>query len=327
VLETRGKHYKANVSRTISWIYAANGENGGIIHQDFKFGNFGPALDLWWVGRASVVCNPKNGQMACAAFGGGDVTCNIGSEKPIVLTLVEPATSLAFSKSGQFLAASGMNIMTVWDEETNTVVMRIGLNNFGFPGAAQMSFTDDDSRIIVADMSGVQVWDKATSSIVSTIVEGRGAYVNAILVVPNDSVVVCSNRWIRRYDFAGEIVATLAESGGRLCCLSADGGSLAVAGHREITVFDLNSNQPLRTIWFEGATALSLNSDGNQLAAGNSEGHVTLFDTATGHRCWDKNPPGRDRWPWTYPLMFFVGWCVLAWRLSCRSNTQSLTIS
>ena len=40
------KFYKADIARTISWLDALTGDKQGILHQDFKPGNCGPALPL-----------------------------------------------------------------------------------------------------------------------------------------------------------------------------------------------------------------------------------------------------------------------------------------
>ena len=293
--QTPMKHYKQNVSRTISWLNAADAKSGGILHQDFKPGNCGPAFGLWWVGRTSVVCNPANGQLAAADFGGGDFTIDVGAERPVVVTLKQPVSNLAFSKSGRFLAASGISEITVWDNKINAAAMRVDQDNFGFLNAALMAFTDDDTRIVAAGFQGVHVWDIATAMKVSTIIHGSKPSVSAIVVAPDDTLVVCSSQGVQRYDFAGNVVKSFSGRIGCLCAISATGQHLAVGGHDEITVFDLLSNEAVRTIPYEGATALALSSHGDELAVGNSEGRVTLIDTLTGHRRWDNSPAARYR--------------------------------
>src|SRR4029077_20531862 len=45
--ETPLKLYKANVSRTVSVLDVSDGSNGRIVHSDVRFGNQGPAFQLW----------------------------------------------------------------------------------------------------------------------------------------------------------------------------------------------------------------------------------------------------------------------------------------
>src|SRR5262249_32773750 len=154
--------------------------------------------------------------------------------------------------------------------------------NFGFLNAALMAFTDDGSRIFLANSSGLHLWSTAASNKVSTIVDGNQPWINAISLAPNDTVIVCSDHWVRRYGSDGGMVASLAEKRGRLCCVSADGATAVVAGQGDLTIFDLTTNELRRSLLFEGVTALGLSTNGDRLAVGNSEGRVALIDTMTG---------------------------------------------
>lgn len=72
---TPWKLYKANVSRTLSWLDVPDGRRSEIIHQDFAPGNCGTVRRMWHLGRTSALCNPSNDQVAMSAFGGGDGHC------------------------------------------------------------------------------------------------------------------------------------------------------------------------------------------------------------------------------------------------------------
>lgn len=194
------KFYKANVARTVSWLNVADGENRGLIHQDFKPGNSGPAFQLWHVGRTSVLCNPSNDHIAMSAFGGGDVTRNVDTNKPTVVSLQHPACNIAYSKSGRLLAASGMYELTVLNTEDDTVKMRVQANELPFLGASLMSFANDESQLIQVGDSGVHVWDIPTAAHRSTVIQGYEPWINAIAVTPDNNLIVCSNDWVRRYD-------------------------------------------------------------------------------------------------------------------------------
>jgi WD40 repeat protein len=314
------KIYKANVSRTVSWLDVSTGKTGGVIHQDFKAGNCGPAFRLWRVGRISALCNPSNDHVAMSAFGGGDITRYFDVAKPKVVSLKHPAFNLTYSRSGRFLAASGNCELTVLDTENDTVVMRIQANDDPFLGASLMSFTNDDTGIILAGDSGVHAWDIAAATQRSTVIQGREPWIRAIAVAPDDTLVVCSDECVRRYDIGGKAVATLADKGAYLCSIAGDGKRLAVAHDGHVTIYNLDANTALDSLPLGGTTALALSSNGNELAVGDYNGRVKLIDRGTGAQRWSSNPPGRHRWPWTLPGVFLVAWIYVAWRLSRRQK-------
>lgn len=318
--ETPLKHYKANISRTVCWLNISDGQSGRIVHQDFKPGNSGPAFKLWWLGRTSVLSNPSNDQLAMSSFGGGDVVTGIGTSRPTELPLHYEACNIAYSKSGRFLAASGMYQVTVFDSRDNTVVMEIQSEDLAFLGSSLMAFTDDDTRIVVAGFSGIHVWEIAGSKQISTVIQGEEPSVEAIAVAPDDTLIVCSHDWIRRYDLAGRLVATIASRGARLCCVAPNGTSLAAYGDSGVAIYDLILNKSTRTFSNDGATALSLTSDGRMMAVGDFNGDVSLIETKTGRTRWRVNPPARYRWPWTLPAACLGGWAYVAWRLSRRDR-------
>ena len=313
------KLYKANVSRTVSWLNASDGNSDGLIHQDFKSGNRGPALRLWRVGRTSALCNPSNGHVAMSAFGGGDVTRNIDTAKSKVVSPQRPAGNIAYSRTGRFLAASGMYEVTVVDCENDLVAIQVQVDEPTFLGEPLMAFTDDEMCIILAGDTCVHVWDIATATQRSTVIQGLERC-NVIAVAPNDNLVVCSDDWVRRYDFDGNVVANLADKGAYLCSISGNGGRLAIFGDRQLNIYDLNSNNLLRKLSLQGVTALALSSSGDELAVGDYNGCVTLIDTLTGARQWSSSPPGRYRWPWALPGAYLVAWIYVVWRFSRRQR-------
>lgn len=321
------KCYKADVSRTISWLDAC-GEDHGIIQQDFKPGNCGPAFHLWWVGRTSVVPHPSNGHVAICTFGGGDVTCKLDNGKSAAMPLQHPVSNISYSPSGRFFAGSGMDEVIVLDTQDNTIALRVQTFGLPFLSASLMAFTTDETDIVVADSSGVLVWDIVTSTRVSTVIRGGEPRINAIAVAPDNTLIACSDDWVRRYDFAGQVVAAIADHGAHSCCVSTDGNRLAVCGEGQLTVYDLVSNNVLRSLPFQGVTALAISSSGDELAVGDCKGCVTLIDTATGARQWCSNPPSRHRWPWTFPAAFLGGWVIcVAWQLSRRRRVVGDTRS
>lgn len=318
------KLYKADVARTISWLDASTGDKRGILLQDFKPGNCGPAFQFWRVGRTSALCSPSSNQVSMSAFGGGDVACILGIGESKGVPLQHPALNIAYSKSGRFLAASGRDGVTVIDTHDNSTAMLFQASDLSFLGASLMSFTNDDTRIVVAGNYGVHLWEIATTTQRSTVFAASEPTTNAVAVLSDDNVIVSSDEWVRRYDLNGQLVATLAENGGYLCSASRDGTRLAVATDGQLTIYDLRSNKTLRSLPSHGTTALALTSDGDALAVGDYHGCVALIDTATGARRWYAEPPGRYRWPWTIPAAFLVAWAYAVRRLSRRTSSSTM---
>lgn len=290
-VRTPGKAYKADLSRTISWLNASTGGDCGIVHEDFNAGNCGPAFGFWRLGRTSALCNPSNDHIAMSAFGGGDVTLDAETGKPVAISLQHPAYNIAYSNSGRYLAASGADELTVLDTYSGAVAMQVETGDEPFLFASLMSFAHDGTHIVVAGNWGVHVWDIPTSTRISAVIDGPEPWVNDISVVPNDTVIVCSDRWIRRYTFAGELLATLGHTGAYLCCVSADGHTLAVSSEGQLTTYDVSHNRLIRSFSFDGATALAVSSDGDHIAVGDYRGNVTLLDAKTGTRQWLTRPP------------------------------------
>ena len=326
---TPNKGHKANVARTVSWLGVADGSHRGIIHQDFKRGNRGPAWEFWRLGRTSALCNPSNDHVAMLAFGGGDVTCNVDTAQASKVSLTAPALNIAFSRSGRFFAASGHDEVTVVDTKEGTVRMHVQSNGQPFVDGSLMAFTSDESRIVLVGYSGVHVWHIPTSTQRFTVIQELEVPLNAIAVTPDDQVIVCSDKWVRRYDFQGRIVATLADKGAYACSIARDGNRLAVCTRGDLhhhyydgdlRIYDLNSNRMLRSWSGQSAAAVALSSAGEEIAVGDFHGRVALFDTATGERRWYSTPPGRYRWPWTLPAAVFVAWAYVARRLSRRQT-------
>jgi WD40 repeat protein len=314
------KIYKANVSRTISWLDASAGKRLGLIHQSFKSGNCGPAFELWRVGRTSALCSPANDQVAISDFGGGNLTRNVNTARPTVISLQHPALNIAFSRSGRFLAGSGHSGITVLDTENDTVVLHARSDGIPFLDASQMSFTNDESRVVLAGSSGVHVWDLAGGTQVSTLIHTSEPVISRIAVTREDHVVVCSNEWVRLYDLEGKLVDSVSEKGARLCSIARDDDRLAVSDGDGVTVFDLSTGRVVCLLECELVTSLALSSNGHQLADGDYNGRVTLFETSTGTRRWSARPPGRYRMPWTLPGAILAVWFWIAWRLARKKE-------
>jgi WD40 repeat protein len=179
-----------------------------------------------------------------------------------------------------------------------------------------LAFSDDETRIIAGDESGIDIWNADTGVHIATIIEGEELWINAIAVAPNDTLLVCADDWVRRYDFSGNVVSTFPGSKGfHVACVSSDGRHAALIGNGNVTVFDLASGERTNSMLVGSASALAFSPDGRSLAVGDRDGNVSLFDVRTAEREWTTTPPGRYRWAWTLPAPFLVIWCLIVWRV------------
>ncbi len=315
------RSYLADSSRTVSWLDASDGKGLGLIHQDFEPGNLGLGLRFRRYGRTTVLCNPANDGLSMTTFGGGDVILNADSANPTVVSFQYPSLHLASSPSGRLLAASGNYHLTVLDTQDYSVKMRVQANDLSSLRAPLMSFSNDESRIFTVDNYGAYAWDISTAKRLATLIQGDRLSIQAIAVTPEDDLVVCSEEWVRKYGLNGEVLTAIEDKGAALCVMPRAGNLLALYGDDQLRIYDLQSNSMLHMFTYRGVTALAMSSSGDQLAVGDLEGRVALINTSTGERQWHSTPPGRCRWPWTWPATLLLLWvCVAGWLLRRRAR-------
>lgn len=321
----------ADVGRTVSWLNAVDGTNLGIIYQDYRPGVRGLGIRLRGLllpfrqpAQTCVVCNPINDHVALTSDDGREVIVNVDTEEPTRLSVPHEATNLAFSKSGQLLAVSGPNNITLINTEDGTMKSCIRADGSAFIDACLMSFSHDETRLAHAGMFGAYVSSVASGKLLTTVLDTGDRFepgINAIAVAPDDTLVVCSENWVRRYGFVGQRFSAIAENGASFCAVTRDGSKIAIASSTEFKVYDLNSNEIVGSLSAGGISALAISSKGEQIAVGDSVGRVYLFDVATGKREWIADPPGRYRWSRILPMILLAVWGYFVWRFSLPKRT------
>jgi WD40 repeat protein len=192
--------------------------------------------------------------------------------------------------------------------------MQVQANDSGALHASHASFSADEARLVTAGDDGIHVWDVATGKVTTSLIQGPEPSIHAISFVPDDTVVICSDLWVRRYELSGKIHSTLTDSDACYnCSVSRDGQRVAVIDARDIVVYDLAADEPKR-IRMASATTLAFSPDGEALAVGSCDGVVSMIDVSDGSIRWSVSAPGRNRWPWTIPALFLVIWGITAWR-------------
>ena len=321
---TPGKIYKSNLARTVSWVDTLTGAGRGMVHQDFKPGNSGPAFRYWWVGRTSVVCNPTDDRIAFSGFGGGDLTYGAAQTSQTTIPLAQPASNLTISNSGRFLAASGAYHLTVLDTSTLKPALQTQVGDSPlFLGASLLSFNTDDTLLIAVGDDGAQVWDVATATQTATIPIDSESLVRSIAVMPDDSVVICSDSSTKRYDLSGSLLNTINETGGCVCAASRTSNTLAISDGETVRLCDATDGTTKRILSTSGVMSFAVSSDDKYLVTGDYDGNVELYDLLTGTRKWGSTPPGRHRWPWTIPATILGIWCWITYRLSDNPGKTS----
>ena len=319
---TPGKLYTADVSRVVSLLSVADGEIKRVVHRDFRSGNCGPAFKLWRVGRTSAEFNPDTEGVVVHAFGGGDLTryAATDSSQPVTIRLSNRARNIVVSRTGRFIAASGDYFVSIVDGRTNQVIKRIETEDLPFLHASLLAFSHDETRLVVAGLAGIHVWDIQGEAQPSTVVQGPEPWINAIAVAPDDTVLVCTDDGAHVYDFHGTLASTLVDQSacyaGRV---SPDGRAAALVQDRRVLVVDLATGSVSHKLTLGWAPALAFSPDSQKLAVGLRHGRVSMIHLSTGAKFWTATPPGRYRWPWTLPAFLMLVWAFVAWILHRRS--------
>jgi len=314
--------HTANACRTISWLDSASGKLGETIQQDLRRGHLGIPLMFWFISATPALFDP-GGESITAIECGGKIMRAIGSASETVVPTLNRVFNLAYSPSGRFLAASGWGEMAVLDTRRNSVVMRVPAESHPSIDGCLMAFSIDDEIIVTASRTAVHVWDIATSSELSTFLKDSGSRISSISVLPDQTVIVCTDHWVRRFDMAGNTVAEITSERGDTCSAASDGSRLAVCNFMDdtVSIYDLNSNALVYKLPI-GVPTIAMSSDGGLLALGDFRGQVTLIDAASGSTLWTSSPPGRIRWAWPGPAACLAVWCYIARRLAAGPKVR-----
>ncbi len=303
VLNARLKHgSKSDVARTVSIVDASSGVNLDLIRQDFKSKRFDHSLPRHVLRLGSVLCNPSSDHVV---VGGDRLTYQVEAQQPTEFHLTHSAYVIAFSKSGRYLAAGDGVSVTVLDTTNGKTLWR-GEGSKIRGQFTMLSFSNDDSRIILVGRYDLEAWDLFDSSQNSSVIPFKER-INSISVIANDHVVVCTDDWVRRFDAKGQLVAAISDRGARFCSSDRVGSRLATAGADSLSMYDLNSNLILHSIQvYTAPSSLAMSSNGVAVAVGDNDGHVENYDVITGTRQWRATPIGQIRrapWPWAAALL------------------------
>ena len=309
------KFYLGDVARTLS-VLSTNDGTSRLVHQTVAPGNQGPMLHDWFRGPESAQISPLSGKFIANEWTGGGVL-EFSVDSPDVRVLIdsdEPFQGMSVSRSGRYVASTGQFGTVVADAVSGQAVNRLTVSGNSYRlGGPLLSFSSDESHLVVADSHGIRVWDIVKDSELTSI--RCESEVTCLVVTPNDSVVVGTDEGVHQYDLQGNTIKELSNEGCQLSAMSPDGKTIALAGVRHISFINCESEKQV-TYWrLHGTSAIAFSPQGDSLAVGTSSGMLRLFDYPSGELRWKCNPPIRDRYPRTGPVLALALWCFISWHI------------
>lgn len=318
------KIYKANVARTISMLPVADPSRPSVLQQDVRLGNQGTAVTLWYHGRQSAALFADRDAFLVLEFGGGRLAhrSTASTLQPREFkSLIHPVSSIAVSRTGRRVAASGVDHLTIVDIRDDKALLQVPFASLLFLRGALISFSFDDSLVAAAGESAVQVWDLRTARSRTKISIDAGTLVHAISFLPDNSILVCSDLGLRTYNLSGEMIRTYSDADDYYACdVSPDGKLISAVRAGEVELIDVASGERRWCPDLGFAACVAFSPDASLLAVGDTAGAVSVFEVATGQRQWTATAPGRNMWPWTVPALALAIWIVLATSLARRAR-------
>lgn len=308
------RHCFANLSRTISEISGSSGETVQLLHSDFKPGSRGVAKCYWEIGLVRSVPGSPDSQRIYTTFGGGGLTATGVPLNFDLSDLQHNVLHIVRSPNGRYIAACGENRISVIDFRKKQIVCQFVAWDLPFLSSPLAAFNSDESLLVSAGVDSICVLDLQSMQNRTLNLRLDGARVRAIALAGDNSVIVCTNHYARRYDFDGNRIAELMSNDTRLCAMSSDGENFVIADDKDVAVFDLENSVPRLRRQCKHCTALAVTSDGTSVAFSSvDDGRVQMLKVATGEIQWTNSVPGRSHWNRSLPLWLFAAWCVASY--------------
>jgi WD40 repeat protein len=216
-----------------------------------------------------------------------------------LLHQISPAGAIAFSPDGKlFATANGNHTVGLFDSEGSPIALLKGHTDV----VRSVAFSPDGHLLASGSWDKTaRIWDVATHRVVSSI-SAQEEPVNAVAFSPDGKLLATgAGNWstdksgeVRLWDAkTGTLIqpATATARDVKSLAFSPDGRTLAIAcGAAESSVVLLGLNLRAHDVIVEplarlncptGATAVAFSPDGSILAAGQWNGKLSLWDTAT----------------------------------------------
>lgn len=311
--------HRHTLARTLSWLDAETGDTLTVIDQKVVTDRMGAAHDLWKTARPALIWNTDQQRLLAGVSGEHQITSypayNEHPAQSEVISFSYPVDAFALSKSNRRLAAEGWNKLTILDTDTKQIVTEENLTQLLF-GADEIAFLKQDAQIAMVSHGDIVIWDPFYYHAPIATLPFRDS-LSAVQAASDDTLLICSEDWARRYDLTGKVLCTF--QGAKDCevaCYSPNEMHVALASPGRVDLYQTDFGKRINSFQLPGVRSLAISPDGRRLATGDRHGQLTLVDLTTGQIQWSIAPPGHFRWPWTIPLGFLLAWLlavVLLW--------------
>ena len=317
------KMSKTDIKKTLSSIDVASKVPTCTVLHGLNLDTSGFATQMWPKGRRSVASFSGNG-VAIGSFNSNTLLTVSDNSKPTTAVLSHPANYVVAAKSSDLIAVSGGGKFTVLDAKSKNEKLGGTRPNKVFLWSTPMAFSEDGGALYVSNDTGIDRWDlesgqKAVVMGSPYLVEDMNTF-TGIATGPENSLVVCGNKWVRHYDEKGDLLSDLLPRGCSLCDSSVGGKHLVVANYDHVACFRMNDRSLRHEIVMDQISALAISPDGKHVAVGGEGGFVSLYDFETGKQIWKVQPQGRLRLVWPIPFGFLLLWFIAAVMLFRRWN-------
>jgi WD40 repeat protein len=223
--------------------------------------------------------------------------CATRQPKDILRTGCLRVTNVAFSRDGRTLALASPDSLTLWDTASDGAGKQVDPPGIG---VRSFAFSPDSELIAVGSrysVRGAALWDVNRAYRKSSVPITEGD-VLALAFGSNGRYLALGGRktavlWDvgegkSRFEVKGPWTVAVA--------LSPDCEILATAGADGLRFWKTATGEPVSAFRpVPGVGSLAYSPDGRLLAAGDTSGYVTVWDTSTGRRRWSARVSGPPR--------------------------------
>jgi WD40 repeat protein len=200
---------------------------------------------------------------------------------------VDAVWAVAFAPDGRFVASAGRRDggIHLWDATTGQEVFRFGAAHQG--GVSRLSWSADGKLLASGGGSfdpSLHLWDAATGRHLRKM-GGEDDFIDGLALSPDGRLLASAGRngRLRLYDTTtGAQRPAPRDARGTSVAFAANSRVLAWAGGDAAGLWDAVAGKPLGPIGHASPSIAIFSPDGRTLALSRNDGHVALWEVATG---------------------------------------------